>query len=77
MHFLFSLLIIKALYMFQTLVAYLQEAPHNDIWYTVCVVCQLAEPGAANWHNTHNTPIVVCEAPPEDEQVMLETCRSS
>jgi hypothetical protein len=29
-------------------------------------------PGAANWYNTRNIPSVVCVAPPEDEQLMLE-----
>jgi hypothetical protein len=36
MHFLFNLLSIKGLYMFQALLA----------------MCQLAAPGTANWHNT-------------------------
>jgi hypothetical protein len=31
-----------------------------------------SNPGVANRHNTH---AAVCAAPPEDEQVMLETCR--
>jgi hypothetical protein len=32
-------------------------------------------PGAASWQHARNIPSAVCVAPPEDEQVMLETCR--
>jgi hypothetical protein len=42
MHFLFSLLRIKGLYMFRVLVAHPQEMKHNGTWYTACVLCQLA-----------------------------------
>jgi hypothetical protein len=45
MHFLFSLLGIKGLYMFRTLLAHPQEALHNDTWYIACVLCQLAATG--------------------------------
>jgi hypothetical protein len=54
----------------------------NDIWYITCV-CQLAvarlqwncNRATASWHNTHTIYQVFCVAPPEDEQVVLETCR--
>jgi hypothetical protein len=45
MHFLFSLLRIKSLYMFRALLAHLQEVLHNGTWYIACVLCQLAAPG--------------------------------
>jgi hypothetical protein len=56
--------------MFRALLAHPQEALHNGAWYITCVLCQLAAPGAAR-----SRPSAVCVAPPEDEQVMLETCR--
>jgi hypothetical protein len=57
----------------------------NGTWYTACVLWMLAaprlkwnqfhsNPGADNWHNTLYVKCR-CAAPPEDEQVMLETCR--
>jgi hypothetical protein len=53
MHFLFSLLTIKGLYMFRALLAHLQEAYTNGTWYITCVLRQLAArgleyPGAVN-----------------------------
>jgi hypothetical protein len=45
MHFLFSLLRIKGLYMFRALLTHSQEVLHNGTWYIVCVLCQLAAPG--------------------------------
>jgi hypothetical protein len=45
MHFLFSLLRIKGLYMFRALLAHRQEGLHNGTWYIACVLCQLAAPG--------------------------------
>jgi hypothetical protein len=59
LHFLFSLLRIKFLYMFRALLAHPQEALNKrHLVYCVRVVS-------------------VCAAPPEDEQVMLETCRGT
>jgi hypothetical protein len=72
MHFLFSLLRIKGLYMFRALLAHPQEALHNGTWYIAFVLCQLA---ATKVGVERNIPSVVCGAPPEDEQVILETCR--
>jgi hypothetical protein len=60
MHFSLILLRIKGLYMFRALLAHPQQVLHNSTWYIACVLCRLA---------------AVCVAPPEDEQVMLETCR--
>jgi hypothetical protein len=41
MHFLFSLLRNKSLYMFRALLAHPQEALQSNTWYTACVLCQL------------------------------------
>jgi hypothetical protein len=77
MHFLFGLLRIKGLCMFRTLLAHLQEVLHKrHLVYCVGVVgvernCRSSQ---QTWH-AHNTPSVVCVEPPEDEQVMIETCR--
>jgi hypothetical protein len=50
MHFLFSLLRIKGLYMFRALLVHPQEALHKRHLYIVCVLCQLAAPGLeCNW----------------------------
>jgi hypothetical protein len=55
MHFLFNLLRIRGLYMFQALLAHPQEAMHK--WHFVCCVRIMSvgctNPGAANWHNMH------------------------
>jgi hypothetical protein len=58
--------------MFRVLLAHLQEALHNNTLYIACVLCQLAAPGL-EW----NSQCAKCcfSVPPEDEQVMLETCR--
>jgi hypothetical protein len=68
MHFLFSLLTIKGLYMFGALLAHPQEALHKSTLYIACVLCQLAAP-RLEWNTS-----AVCAASPEYEQVMLETC---
>jgi hypothetical protein len=67
--------------MFRALLAHPQQALHNGTWYTACVLCQLAVPGL-EWNcfgqlipHASNIPSAVCAAPPEDEQVMLETYR--
>jgi hypothetical protein len=73
MHFLFSLLRIKGLYMFQALLAHPQEALHKrHLVYCVCVMSV----GCARVHGpSYNIPSAVYVALPEDEQVMFETCR--
>jgi hypothetical protein len=63
MHLLFSLLRIKGLCKFRALVAHPQEAHHKRHLYIAYMLCQLAAPSS------------FCVAPPEEEQVMLETCR--
>jgi hypothetical protein len=67
MHFSFNLLRIKSLYLFRALLAHLRRRYTNGIWYISYVLCQLASP-ELEWNS-------VCAEPPEDEQVMLETCR--
>jgi ABC-type thiamin/hydroxymethylpyrimidine transport system permease subunit len=42
MHFLFSLLGIKSLYMFPASLTHPQEAFTKGTWYIACVLCQLA-----------------------------------
>jgi hypothetical protein len=68
MHFLFNLLRIKGLYMFRALLTYPQEALHKrHLVYCVCVMSV-----GCTWIGLE---LRACLAPPEDEQVMLETCR--
>jgi hypothetical protein len=75
MHFSFNLLRIKGLYMFRALLAHPQEALHTrHLVYCVRIV------KLQSWHSqltlyARNIPSAVCTALPEDEQVMLETCR--
>jgi hypothetical protein len=42
MHFLFSLLRIKGLYMFRALLAHPRRRCTSDTWYIACILCQLA-----------------------------------
>jgi hypothetical protein len=63
-HFLFNLLRIKSLYMFRTLLAHPQDALHKRHF----VYCVRMSDGCAR---------IVVSVPPEDEQVMLETCRGT
>jgi hypothetical protein len=65
MQFLLNLLRIKGLYMFRVLIIHPQEELRNATWYIACMLSQLAAP--------IQVPFFV--APPEVEQVMLETCR--
>jgi hypothetical protein len=54
MHFLFSLLRMRNLYMFRALLAHPQEVLHKR--HLVCcvrVVSWLHQPDATNWRNTH------------------------
>jgi hypothetical protein len=78
MHFLFSLLRIKGLYMFRALLAHPQEAVHNrHLVYCVRVMSVgCTSIGAANCsQHARSIPSAACVAPPEDEQVILETCK--
>jgi hypothetical protein len=74
MHFLLDLLRIKGLYMFRALLAHPQDALHKRLLvYTYCV--RVMYPGSSQLtYHARNTPSSVYVAPPEDEQVMLETC---
>jgi hypothetical protein len=65
MNFSFSLLRIKSLYMFRALLAFPQEALKLQSWHSQLTL------------HARNIPSAVCAAPPEKEQVMLETCRGS
>jgi hypothetical protein len=68
MHFLFNLLRINGLYIFRALLAHPQEVLHKQ-HLVYCV--RVMSVGCY----ARNIPSAVCVAPPEDEQVMLETCR--
>jgi hypothetical protein len=82
MHFSFMLLRIKGLYMFQALLVHPQEVLHKRHFvyclHIMSVVCAIAVK-LQSWHSqqtyTRNIPSTVCVVPPEDEQVMLRTCR--
>jgi hypothetical protein len=85
MHFSFGLLRIKGLYMFRALLAQPQEVLHKrHLVYCVRVmsvgsgkvaVVKLQPCHSQLTLHARSIPNAVCEAPPEDEQVMLETCR--
>jgi hypothetical protein len=79
MHFLFSLLRIKGFYMVQALLAHLQEAIHKlhlvyckRVMSVGCRRIGMVQP--TDITRTQYTKCIFKE-PPEDEQVMLETCR--
>jgi hypothetical protein len=55
--------------MFRALLTDPQEALHKRH----LVYCSETTVGILQFHCT--IPTVVCDAPPEDQQVMLETCR--
>jgi hypothetical protein len=84
MYFSFSLLRIKGPYMFQALLAHTQE-PLNKRHLVYCVLksvgCVTNAVSLQSWHSqltyACNIPSAVCSVPPEDEHVMLETCRGS
>jgi hypothetical protein len=62
--------------MFRARLAHLQEALNKQ---QMVVLCLLAAVPLQPWQqptDARSVPIVVCAAPPEDEQVVLETCRS-
>jgi hypothetical protein len=71
MHFSFNLVRIKGLYMFRALLAHSQEALHKQLM----VHCVRISVGCGTV--ARNIQNAVCVALPEDEQVMLETCRGS
>jgi hypothetical protein len=77
MHFSFNLLRIKGLYMFQALLAHPQEALHiGHLVHCVRIMSVSLQPCHSQLTlYARNIPNALCVAPPEDEQVMLETCR--
>jgi hypothetical protein len=84
MHFSFNLLRIKGLYMFRALLAHPQEELHKlHLVYCVRIMsvgCGMVAVKMQPCQSqltlyTRNIPNAVSLAPPEDEQVMLETCR--
>jgi hypothetical protein len=78
MHSVFNLLSIKGLYIFRALLAHPQEALHKrHLVYCVRVKSVSCYPDWCSQLTYHarNIPSAVCAVPPEDEQVMLETCR--
>jgi hypothetical protein len=76
MHFLFNLLRIKGLHMFWALLAHPQEVLHKQHLVYCMRVMSVGCTRVGVFHsNTCNIPSVICGAPPEDEQVMLKTCR--
>jgi hypothetical protein len=78
MHFLFSLIRINGLYMFRALLAYPQEVLHRwHLVYCMCVMsgdCTKETLCSQLTKHVCTTLIAACLIPPEDEQVMLETC---
>jgi hypothetical protein len=59
--------------MFRAILAHLQEVLHKQQLVYYVYFLRRIEVGVANL--TRNTPNVVYEAPPEDEQVVLKTGR--
>jgi hypothetical protein len=67
MHFLFDLLRINTFTCYEKYLLILRRRRTSETWYF--------NPGAANWQHARSIPSAACLSPPEDEQVMLETCR--
>jgi hypothetical protein len=74
MHFSFNLLSIKTLHMFRALLAHSQEALHKRhlVYYSESAIV----PQPTDITRMQYTKCR-CATPPEDEQVMFETCRGS
>jgi hypothetical protein len=85
MHYSFNLLRIKSRYLFRALLTHPQEALHKQhlvYFVRMSVGCVTIVVSLQLWHNqltlyARNIPSAVCEAPPEDEQVMLKICSGS
>jgi hypothetical protein len=83
MHFSFNWLRIKGLYMFQALLAHRQEVLRKrNLVYCVRITlvgCSMVAVSLQTCYSqltyTRNIPNAICTTPPEDEQVMLKTCR--
>jgi hypothetical protein len=81
MQILLNLLRIKDLYMFQALLAHPQEVLNKRhlvycgrVMSVGCTRIGVERCSQLTYH-ARNIPSVACVVPPEDEQVMLETCR--
>jgi hypothetical protein len=84
MHFSFKLLRIKGHYVFRAILGHPQETLYKRcLVYCVRIMSVGSGTVAVKLQPCHsqltlyarNIPNAVCAAPPEDEQVMLETCR--
>jgi hypothetical protein len=76
MHFLFSLLRIKNLYMFRALFAHPEEVLHKrQLVYCVRVMSVGCTRTGLELVSLDTSSVPLCVASPQDEQVMLETCR--
>jgi hypothetical protein len=75
MNILFSLLRIKGLYVFRALLAHPQEALHKQ-HLVYCVRVMSVACTRIGVEHARNIQCTACVAPPEEEQVMLETCRN-
>jgi hypothetical protein len=76
MHFSFSLVRIKGLYVFRVLLTYPQEAALHKRHLVQCVRIMSVDHSQLTLY-ARNISSAVCVEPPEDEQVMFETCRGS
>jgi hypothetical protein len=81
MHFLYSIYYeLTACTCFEHYLLNFRRCYTNNNWYIACVLCARvgvhSNPGRSQQtQHARNIPIVVCVAPPEDKQVLLETCR--
>jgi hypothetical protein len=75
MHFPFNLLRIKGLYMFRALLAHPQEALQTAFSTLRVYNVSWLWHGCSELHAIYQ--MCFCAAPPEDEQVILETCKGS
>jgi hypothetical protein len=81
MHLSFNLLRINGLYMFRALLADPQEVLHKrHLVYCVRIMSVTTAVKLQSWHSqltlyVRSIQSAVCIAPPEDQHVMLETCR--
>jgi hypothetical protein len=76
MYFLFSLLRIKGLNMFRTLLAYPENVLAQMALDVLRAVSWLHQDGAADWHNMQAMyQVSFVPARPEDKQVIFETYR--
>jgi hypothetical protein len=77
MHFSFSLLRIKGLYIFLAFRVHPQESLHKQHLVNCVLMSVSLQPCHSQLTYARNTsiPNAVCVAPLKDEQVMLETCR--